>query len=91
MKLKVRSPVFRLSTIVLLKAVVTTVLWYFKPSAEDRRSETKLIGTWKIRLTAARSATTETRLVQHNEHEIRGQVSKPDPVSRHLTTAQKGA
>ncbi len=88
-KLKLRSPTFRLSTIFLLIAFVATDLWYFKPSAEDRRSETKLIETWEVRLTEARSATTETRLVQHSEHEIPGQVSKTDPVSRHLHTVKK--
>ncbi len=56
-KLKLRIPTYRLSTIFLLIAFVATVLWYFKPSAEDRRSETKLIGTWEVRVTEARSAT----------------------------------
>ncbi len=48
---------------------VATVLWYLKPSAEDCRSEIKLIGTCEVRLTEAWSATTATRLVQHSEHE----------------------
>ena len=68
---------------------VATVLGYLKPSAEDRRSEIKLIGTWEVRLTEARSATTATRLVQHSEHEIRGQVSRPGPVSGPFTTVKK--
>jgi hypothetical protein len=88
-KLKLRSHTFRPSTIFLLIVFVATALWYLKPSAEDRRSEIKLIGTWEVPLTEARSATTETRLVQHSEHEIRCQVSRPAPVSRHLTTVKK--
>ncbi len=58
-------------------------------SAVGRRSEIKLIGTWEVRLTEDRIATTATRLIQHSEHEIRGQVSRPGPVSRHLTTVRK--
>ncbi len=88
-KLKLRSHTFRPSTIFLLIVFVATVLWHLKTSAEDRRSEIKLIGTWEIRLTEDRIATTATRLIQHSEHEIRGQVSRPGPVSRHLTTVRK--
>ncbi len=76
---KVTQSYFRLSSIFLLIAFVATVLWYVNPSAEDRRSETKLIGTLEVRLTEARSATTETRLVQHSEHEIQGQVQDLTP------------
>ncbi len=89
-----RSHTFRPSITLLLTLFVVTVLWYPKPSAEDRRSEiklaeTKLVGTREVRITEAWSVTTATRLVQHSEHEIRVQASRTGPVFRHLTTVKK--
>lgn len=82
MKLKLRPFSVRLSTIFLLMVFVGIVLWFLTPSRADLQAESRLIGTWEVRLTATRDATTETRLVEYKESELVGTARRAS--NRHL-------